>query len=117
MRNLLSKLWKDDAGFLISTEMLFIAVLLILGLIAGWAAVRAAIVTEYVELAGAIIALNESYTWPSISVISGGNAGSTAIDATAATAPITVNVDTAGNPPAGGYLNAPYNVDYTGLVP
>jgi len=116
MRNLLSKLWKDDAGFLISTEMLFIAVLLILGLIAGWAAVRAALITEYVELAGAIIALNESYTWPSVSVTSGGNAGSTAIDASPAT-PIVVNVDTAGNPPAGGYVNQPYSVDYLGLIP
>src|SRR5262249_15584622 len=45
MRNLLSKLWADDGGFIISTEMLFICVILVIGIIGGLAALRAAVAT------------------------------------------------------------------------
>ena len=38
MRKLLSKLWADDGGFIISVEMLFICVILVIGLIGGLAA-------------------------------------------------------------------------------
>ena len=50
MRKLLSKLWADDGGFIVSIEMLFIAVILVIGLIAGWANLRVAVVTEFTVL-------------------------------------------------------------------
>jgi hypothetical protein len=40
MRRMLSKLWNDDAGFIISVEMLFICVILVIGLVAGFTALR-----------------------------------------------------------------------------
>ena len=46
MRKLLSKLWADDGGFIISVEMLFITVILVIGIIGGLAALRAAVATE-----------------------------------------------------------------------
>jgi len=35
MRKMLSTLWADDGAFIISVELLFIAVILVIGLIAG----------------------------------------------------------------------------------
>ena len=80
MRKLLSKLWADDGGFNISVEMLFITVILVIGLIAGLAGLRAAIVTEFTELGNAILALNEGYTIQQIAGDTGGSFGSQAFD-------------------------------------
>ena len=45
MRKLLSKLWEDDGGFIISLELLFIAVILVIGIIAGLASASASCTT------------------------------------------------------------------------
>lgn len=58
---MLKQLWNDDAGYIISTEMLLIFVILVLGLIAGLTNLRAAIVMELSESATAILSLNQSY--------------------------------------------------------
>jgi len=75
MRKLFSRLWAEDRGFIISVEMLFITVILVLGLIAGWAGLRAAIVTEYTELGNAILALNEGYNIQAIQGMTGASNG------------------------------------------
>ena len=62
MMNVLSRMWNDDAGYIISTEMLLIFVILVLGLIAGWANLRSAIVAEFTESANAILSLNQSFS-------------------------------------------------------
>src|SRR3954470_12485664 len=61
MSNLLQKLWKDDCGALISMEFLFVATILVIGIIVGLANVRDAINTELSELANAILALSQGY--------------------------------------------------------
>ncbi len=61
MRQVFVKLWKDDAGALIATEFLFVATILIIGIIVGLASVRDAVVTELVELGNAILALSQGY--------------------------------------------------------
>jgi Flp pilus assembly pilin Flp len=83
MRKVFSKLWVDDGGFITSVEMLFITVILVIGLVAGWAGLRAAIVEEYTELGNAILYLNEGYEIDGISGITGGSYGSNATDAIA----------------------------------
>jgi len=62
--------------------MLFITVILVLGLIAGWAGLRAAIVTEYTELGNAILALNEGYNIQAIQGMTGASMGSNPQDTT-----------------------------------
>lgn len=57
-----AKLWKDDAGALIATEFLFVATILIIGLIVGLATVRDAVTAELSELSNAILALSQGYT-------------------------------------------------------
>jgi Flp pilus assembly pilin Flp len=81
MRNLFSKMWNDDAG-IVAFEYLLVATILGLALVVGLSAVSAAINAEMVELAQAILSLNQSYSVGSQSVCSLATyTGSTAVDA------------------------------------
>ena len=60
---MMSKLWKDEAGFVVSAELIFIATLLVIGLVTGWVAVRNAVTSELTEVANAIGALDQSYSY------------------------------------------------------
>jgi hypothetical protein len=62
MRNLLVKLWNDNAGALIALEWVFVATILIVGSVTGLAAVRQAIKHELHDLANAMLALNSSFS-------------------------------------------------------
>ena len=80
MSKLLQRLWKDDCGALISMEFLFVATILVIGIIVGLANVRDAINTELSELANAILALSQSYAISGQSGCSAVTQGSQAID-------------------------------------
>ena|SRR5436190_1167662 len=67
MSHLISKLWNDDCGALISTEFLFVATILVLGVIAGLVLVRDAVVVQLEELACAIGALQQCFSFSGIS--------------------------------------------------
>ena len=56
MSKMLQRLWKDDCGALISMEFLFVATILVIGLVVGLTNVRDAIDAELSELANAILA-------------------------------------------------------------
>jgi hypothetical protein len=62
MSKLLRKMWSDDRGALIATEFLFVATILVLGIIVGLVAVRNAVVTELSEFANAVLALSQGFT-------------------------------------------------------
>jgi len=62
MRKLLAKCWKDDCGALIAMEFLFVATVLVIGIVVGLTAVRNAVNAELTELANAILALSQGYT-------------------------------------------------------
>ena len=59
--NVMSRLWSEQDGFIVSAELLFIATLLVIGLGAGLAAVRDSVVTELADVAQAIANLNQTY--------------------------------------------------------
>jgi Flp pilus assembly pilin Flp len=63
MQRLMVRLWNDDAGALIATEWLFIVTIMVIGLITGLAIVRNSVVAELEEVAGAILSLNQSYSF------------------------------------------------------
>ena len=67
-KHLVQRLWNDDAGALIAIEFLFVATILIIGIIVGLSAVREAVKAELTELGNAILALSQGY-------IIGGNVG------------------------------------------
>lgn len=62
MSKLLQKLWNDDCGALIAAEYLFVATILVIGIIVGLVSVRNAVNNELAELANAYLALSQAYT-------------------------------------------------------
>ena len=56
-----NKLWNDDRGFVVSIELILIATIAVIGLIAGMTAVRDAVVSELSDVGGAVQDLNQSY--------------------------------------------------------
>ena len=60
---MMKNFWKDDCGALASAEIVLIGTILVIGVIAGLTSLRDAVVTELADLAGAIAALNQSYSY------------------------------------------------------
>jgi hypothetical protein len=81
MRQML-KLWHDDCGALLSLEWLLLALLLVFGIITGLVAVRQAMISELVETAQAIMALNQSFSFSGQTNCESSTAGSSASDTT-----------------------------------
>lgn len=63
---MLNRLWNDQAGFVVSAELVLIATILVIGLIVGWATVRDQVVQELGDVAAAISDINQSYTWSAV---------------------------------------------------
>ena len=80
MSNMMRKLWKDDCGALIAMEFLFVATILVIGIVVGLSAVRTAINDELTELANAILALSQGYIISGQSGCCAQSDGSQAID-------------------------------------
>jgi len=82
MRQML-KLWNDDGGSgLVTSEILFIFAILVLGAITGLVAVRQALISELTETAQALMALNQSFSFSGQSNCESSTAGSSASDTT-----------------------------------
>lgn len=94
MKKIMLRLWQDDVGALIATEYLFIATILVIGIIVGLVGLRNAIVTEFTELGNAILAINNGFTWSGSSGAGGNVPGSMAIDTP------SLLVDPVSTPPA-----------------
>src|SRR3954468_18533248 len=95
MTRLMKKLWKDDAGAVISAEYLFFATILIIGIVVGLASVRDALNNELAELANAYLALSQAYT---ISGQSGCSASTAGTDVTDTPVQVTDPFNTASAP-------------------
>src|SRR5262245_9099970 len=80
MRKLLVSVWNDDRGALIASEWLFVATILVIGIIVGLAAVRDAVVTELTEFANALLALSQGYSIGGLEGCCSATDGSQAID-------------------------------------
>lgn len=78
---MVTALWSDQSGFVISIELVLISTLLVIGLITGMTALRDAVVSELSDIGGAIQDLNQSYTFNGISHRSGNTRGSSWTDA------------------------------------
>lgn len=76
------KLIDDDRGFIVTIELILIATILVIGLIAGLTAVRDAVVSELSDVAGAVQDLNQSYQFAGVQGHSGASAGSAYVDGT-----------------------------------
>lgn len=78
--SLIKRLWNDEAGFVVSAELILIATIAVLGLIVALDTVRNAITSEMSDVAGAIQDVNQSYAYSTILGHSAAVAGSQYID-------------------------------------
>jgi len=76
MKNIVSRLWNEEAGFVISTELVLVATILVLALVVGLATVRDAVIQELADVAGAIGAINQSYSFTAVTGHTSSVAGS-----------------------------------------
>ncbi|MEW4489404.1 hypothetical protein AB1L42_15080 [Thalassoglobus sp. JC818] len=58
---MLVSLIDDEAGFVVSTELVLVATILVLGLIVGQTTLRDQVVTELADVADSVSALDQSY--------------------------------------------------------
>ncbi len=58
---MLKSIWNDDGGALLSAEWVFMATIIVIGLVTGLVQVRNAVVGELAEVAGAVSGLDQTY--------------------------------------------------------
>lgn len=69
--NLANRLWQEDDGVL-SFEWVLLITLVVIGIVAGLAGARDAIIDELADVAQAAVALDQSYTLEGITIVGGG---------------------------------------------
>ena len=77
---LLSRLWADEAGFVVSSELVLIATIAVIGMIAGLTTLRDQVVQEVGDVADAISSINQSYSFSGVTGHSSSTSGSIQID-------------------------------------
>ncbi|TWT56883.1 hypothetical protein KOR42_02380 [Thalassoglobus neptunius] len=65
----------DEAGFVVSTELVLVATILVIGLIVGQTTLRDQVVTELADVADSVSALDQSYGTSSVTGHSSQTAG------------------------------------------
>src|SRR5581483_9043407 len=79
----LRRLWADDRGAgLVSSEVLFLYSVLLLGSVSGLVAMRQAVLSEWAETAQSLLALDKSYSFSGQSNGAATQAGTAAVDST-----------------------------------
>ena len=58
---MLNKLWKDEAGAILSAELVLIMTILVIGMVVGLSELQDAVVNELNDVGEAIGSLNQSY--------------------------------------------------------
>jgi hypothetical protein len=107
LNNAAKRLWGDESGFIVSTDLILISSILVIGLLVGLVSVRDQIVQELGDVAMAVGNLNQSYSLAGHSVTFGGFtftvAGSSFEDTNdfGESGPGENNTDVAGSEPAG----------------
>lgn len=111
--DILKRLWDDEAGFIISIELLLLATVVVIGILVGLAAVRDSITAELSDVGGAINDMDQSFTLYGITGPSAAVSGSDFGDAVDSS-------DPNGDPP--GLMDncivvGPNDTDESGVAP
>ena len=75
MKNLVRKFWSDDAGFVLSSELLFYFVIVVLAAAYGFNYLRLALVSEFAEAANNLVNLDNSLNIATITEANPGPGG------------------------------------------
>jgi hypothetical protein len=62
----LVRLWNDEAGFVVSSELVLIATILVIGMVVGLTTLRDQVVQELADVAGAISDVNQTYCYTGV---------------------------------------------------
>ena len=81
MNSVVFRLWRDESGFVISSELIFIMTIVVIGLLTGLVTVRDQVLLELADVADAVSELDQSYAFSAITASVGSVAGSTFADA------------------------------------
>lgn len=73
---MLRRLWVDEAGFVISSELVLVATLLVIGMIVGLTELRNQVVQELVDVAVSIGRISQSFSYSSVAGHTAATAGS-----------------------------------------
>jgi hypothetical protein len=92
----LTQLWQDDLGFVVSSELVLVGTILVIGMIVGLATVRDQVVQELGDVGLAIGQINQSYSWSGITGHTSSVAGSAFVD----TLDFCDEIGIPGDPPA-----------------
>ncbi len=60
---MLKRLWLDEGGAILSTELILLMVILVIGLTVGMVVLRDAVVSEFQGLAAAVNSIDSGYAW------------------------------------------------------
>ena len=80
MRKFLQALWRDQHGFIVSSELVFVATLLVIGLLTGITTIRDQVLGELGDLADAVSEVNQSFTIAGVEAHASSTAGVTFVD-------------------------------------
>ena len=78
----MSRLWKDEAGFVVSTELVVVSCILVLGMIVGLVSIRDQVVQELGDVGAGIAVLQQGFDWSGITAHTSIVAGSHLVDTT-----------------------------------
>jgi len=68
---LLRKLWNDEAGFIVSAELVLVATILVIGMIVGLTVLRNQVVQELADLGAALGMISQGYEYTGVQKVSG----------------------------------------------
>ena len=80
MSNLATRLFRDEAGFIVSTELVLVSTIVVIALVVGLATVRDAVVQELADVGLTVGTINQSYSFSGLTGHTSSVAGSLRID-------------------------------------
>lgn len=77
---MLKKLWNDEAGAVVSAEIMLVATILVIGMVVGLKSVRDAVLTELADVGQAISQVDQSYSYSGVDGHAAATTGSAFLD-------------------------------------
>lgn len=68
VRNTLHRLWREESGFVVTSDLILVATVVVIGSIVGLVTFRDQLVQEFGDMAAAVGALNQSYSYAEFTV-------------------------------------------------
>lgn len=78
--NMFVRFWQDEAGFVVSSELVLTATILVLGMVVGLTTIRDAVLQELGDVAHSFGDINQSYSFAGVTGHTSSTAGSIRVD-------------------------------------